>query len=515
MTDMKIGLIQHNPTAGDLPRNVRSLVDGYRECVEAGAKAVFSPALSLPGPGCRDLALLSRFGLQIEEALAYLAREVMEIPLCVGTLVRNYYEEWEEAYAVLENGKIVEVIPYGAGEDTEPVLFEVSSLGVLLIPEGVECPLETNVDLVLCPSADRWYLGKEKDTLEIQKAFARELSRPVIYCAPSGANDYALFNGQSLVVDEKGELRGRLGAFKEDTLVYDLDSREASLSHECPEDMELLHAALVTAIGDYCRKTGIRSVCLGLSGGIDSALVAALAASALGPENVLGITMPSQYSSEGSIEDSRILADRLGIQFHKLPITPAFDQIRDTLAPLFSGRDEDVTEENIQSRIRGVLLMAAANKFGHMLLATGNKSEASVGYFTLYGDSCGGLAPIGDLYKDQVYALSRWINRNGEIIPVSTLEKAPSAELRPGQKDQDTLPPYEVLDTLLRLFIEEDVSATDIIGKYGYEENTVRWVQRRIVLNEWKRKQCAMIPQVSRRGFAPPRDFPIVQNFRD
>lgn len=512
---MKIGLIQHNSTPGDFPRNVRSIVDGYRECVEAGAQVVFTPALALPGFGCRDLTRLSRFPLQASEALSYLAKEIMTVPLCVGTLRQNYYGEWEESYAILENGGITEIIPYGTGLDAEPALFEVASLGVLLMPEGVECPLETNVDLIVCPSSNRWYLDRNKEVWEEQSSRATCLSRPVAYCAATGASDHALLNGQSFVVKANGELAGRLGAFQESTLIYDLTEEKASLLADEPEDMEMLYLALTTSIRDYCKKSGITSLCLGLSGGIDSALVAALATEALGAENVMGITMPSIYSSEGSVNDSLALAEALGITCNTISITPVFEKIKESLAPLFGDRPEDVTEENMQSRIRGIFLMSTANKFGHMLLSTGNKSEAAVGYCTIYGDSCGGMAPIADLYKEQVYALSKWINREKEIIPVSTLEKAPSAELRHGQKDQDSLPPYDILDAILKLLIEEELSATDIIQNFDFEESTVRWVQRRVAHNEWKRKQGALVPLVSKRGFAPPRDYPIVQNFRD
>lgn len=508
---MKIGLIQHNPTPGDFPRNVRSLVDGYRECVEAGASLVFTPSLALPGNGCRDLARLSRFFPQAEDALAYLATEVMSVPLCVGTLTRLPSGEYVESCAILCEGKVLQTISYG----NQLSLFEVSGMKILLLPEGCTANEAHKTDLILRPSSNRWYAGKEQEDILSLQSCAKSLQAPAVCCASAGANDYALYNGQSFAVNSSGELAGRLGAFTQDSLIFDLDTQIASKNISSPEEMELLYLALVTALRDYCTATGMNSVCLGLSGGIDSALVAVLATEALGKENVLGITMPSPYSSQGSIDDSRDLARNLGIEFHQVPVTPVFDSVKASLAPLFAGYKEDVTEENIQSRIRGLFLMAAANKFGHLLLSTGNKSEAAIGYSTLYGDSCGGIALIGDLYKKQVYALSRWINRNGEIIPISTLEKAPSAELRPDQKDEDTLPPYKVLDALLKLFIEKDLSASDIIAQYDFDEETVRWVQRRIVLNEWKRKQGAFIPQVSRRGFAPPRDYPIAQNFRD
>ncbi len=512
---MKIGLIQHNPTPGDFPRNVRSLIDGYREAAEAGAGVVFTPALALPGTGCRDLLNRSRFALQLKDALAYMATEVGPVPLCVGTLTQNYYGEWEEAYAVLQQGEIVEIISYGDGSEYEPALLEVDGLGVLLLPEGTDCALETNVDLILCPSATPWYLGKEEEDLQEQQLRARELARPLLWCAPAGASDHALYNGQSFALDAEGTLTGRLAAFAEGTLIFDTETMESSEIASPLCDEEALYTALVTALKDYCRKTGLSSLCLGLSGGIDSALAAVIAADAVGAENVLGLTMPSPYSSQGSVDDSLQLAKNLGIRCETIAVTPVFDAVRESLAPLFGNLPEDVTEENMQSRIRGLFLMSAANKFGHMLLSTGNKSEIAVGYCTLYGDTCGGMAPLGDLYKGQVYALSRWINRDGEVIPAATIEKAPSAELRPDQKDQDTLPPYDILDALLKLMVEEELSPSDIIEQYDFDESTVRWVQRRLALNEWKRGQAPLVPQVSRKAFGPGRDMPIVQNFRD
>jgi NAD+ synthetase len=259
-------------------------------------------------------------------------------------------------------------------------------------------------------------------------------------------------------------------------------------------------------------KCGFHSVCLGLSGGIDSALTAALAAEAIGPQNVHGLTMPSRYSSSGSVDDSIALARNLGISCRTVPIGEAFEAVRQSLAPLFEGRPEDVTEENIQARLRGMFLMALSNKFGHLLLTTGNKSELAVGYCTIYGDMSGGLAVIADLPKTLVYEVARWMNREREIIPWNTIEKPPSAELRPDQKDQDTLPPYEILDDILRHYIEEQMSASEIVA-LGFDETTVRWVLRRVDLNEWKRQQAAPALRVTSKAFGMGRRIPIVQRF--
>jgi NAD+ synthetase len=303
-----------------------------------------------------------------------------------------------------------------------------------------------------------------------------------------------------------------MAGFRESILVVD---PFATFENEIPLgscDAEQLYQALVLGVRDYVHKCGFSSVCLGLSGGIDSALTAAIATDALGPENVHGLTMPSPYSSRGSVDDSFALAKNLGIRCDELAIGPAFDAVKATMAPIFHGKPEDVTEENMQARIRGLMLMALSNKDNHLLLTTGNKSELAVGYCTIYGDMCGGLAVISDLPKVRVYEVARWINRETEIIPWNTIDKPPSAELRPDQKDQDTLPPYEILDGILELYVENHLSAEEIIAR-GYEEATVRWVQRRVDLNEWKRQQAAPGLRVTSKAFGMGRRMPIVQQF--
>ena len=280
------------------------------------------------------------------------------------------------------------------------------------------------------------------------------------------------------------------------------------------DDMADLFEALSLGVRDYLTKCNFKSAVLGLSGGIDSAVVAAIAVNALGAENVLGASMPSPYSSRGSIDDALALAQNLGIKCLQIPIANAFAAFKAQFAEIFAGLPEDTTEENMQARLRGMTLMALSNKFGHLLLTTGNKSELAVGYCTLYGDMAGGLAVISDVPKTMVYALARWINRHREIIPVSTIEKPPSAELRPGQTDQDSLPPYDVLDEILRLYVEENMSARDIIA-HGFEEKTVRWVQRRVDINEYKREQAAPGIKVTSRAFGVGRRMPIAQKYVD
>ena len=304
-----------------------------------------------------------------------------------------------------------------------------------------------------------------------------------------------------------------MAGFAEGCLTVDLDALppgEAPLPQ--PVAAGQLHDALVLGLRDYVRKCGFRSVCLGLSGGIDSALTAVLAAEALGAENVHGLTMPSPFSSGGSVDDSVALAKNLGIRCDTVPIAGTFASVKTAMSPLFAGTKEDVTEENMQARIRGLYLMALSNKFGQLLLTTGNKSELAVGYCTIYGDMCGGLAVISDLPKMRVYELSRWINRDREIIPWNTIDKPPSAELRPDQKDQDTLPAYEILDAILELYVEQHLSAEEIVAQ-GHEEHLVRWIQRRVDLNEWKRQQAAPGLRVTSKAFGVGRRMPIVQGF--
>ncbi|RYD32173.1 MAG: NAD(+) synthase, partial [Verrucomicrobiaceae bacterium] len=294
-------------------------------------------------------------------------------------------------------------------------------------------------------------------------------------------------------------------------VINPFETAEQNALLETP-DAEQLYQALVLGVRDYVTKSGFSSVCLGLSGGIDSALTATIAADALGPENVRGLTMPSPYSSRGSVDDSFALAENLGIRCDEVPIRNAFEAVKSTMQPVFEGKPEDVTEENMQARLRGLMLMALSNKENHLLLTTGNKSELAVGYCTIYGDMCGGLAVISDLPKVKVYEVCRWINRDREIIPWNTIDKPPSAELRPDQKDQDTLPPYEILDAILELYVEHQLSADEIISR-GYEEATVRWIQRRVDFNEWKRHQAAPGLRVTSKAFGIGRRMPIVQRF--
>jgi NAD+ synthase (glutamine-hydrolysing) len=382
--------------------------------------------------------------------------------------------------------------------------------------EPVRSLVKQGAEIIVNLSSSPFNLHKPAIRYEMVAGLARAYQRPICYCNLVGGNDQLVFDGNSLAVNAAGDLIAQLAAFREDEKVVDTDSTAAIEFHEGPAGAgsEDLFAALSLGVRDYFRKCNFHSAVVGLSGGVDSAVTAVIAVDALGAENVTGASMPSPYSSRGSIDDARALARNLGIKFLEIPITDAFAVFKSQFKEIFKGLPENETEENMQPRLRAMTLMALSNKFGHLLLTTGNKSELAVGYCTIYGDMAGGLAVISDVPKTMVYELARWINREPEIIPRSTIDKAPSAELKPNQKDQDTLPPYEILDQILQLYVEENLSARDIIAR-GFDEKTVRWVQRRVDLNEYKREQAAPGLKVTSRAFGLGRRMPIAQRYVD
>ena len=386
--------------------------------------------------------------------------------------------------------------------------------------EPVRSLVEQGADLIVNLSASPFNINKPAIRHEMVAALARTYSRAICYCNAIGGNDQLIFDGNSIAVNSGGAVIAQLASFAEDEAVVDTDSPIVLAFREPDASSDLFHA-LSLGLRDYMAKCGFKSAVLGLSGGIDSAVVAAIAVDALGPENVVGVSMPSPFSSQGSIDDALALSRNLGIKCLQIPIASAFETFKGQFRDIFRGLPEDTTEENMQSRLRGMILMSLSNKFGHLLLTTGNKSELAVGYCTIYGDMAGGLAVISDVPKTLVYRLAHWINsdksradRKREIIPASTIEKPPSAELKPGQTDQDTLPPYDVLDEILRQYVEENLSARDIIA-HGFDEKTVRWVQRRVDLNEYKREQAAPGLKVTSRAFGLGRRMPIAQKFVD
>jgi NAD+ synthase/NAD+ synthase (glutamine-hydrolysing) len=362
-------------------------------------------------------------------------------------------------------------------------------------------------------SASPWHLGKNRTRHDMLANLAAKTRCPLLYCNLAGGNDELIFDGSSLVFTGTGQLAAEGGLFCEDFLVVDT-AQLGAIGPQVMADEEKIYRALTLGLRDYLHKCGFKSAVLGLSGGIDSALTAVIAVEALGPENVRGISLPSQFSSQGSLDDAQALAATLGIQYDVIPIQAAFEAVKAGLKPIFAGRKEDTTEENIQARLRGVMLMALSNKLGSLLLTTGNKSELAVGYCTLYGDMCGGLAVISDVPKTMVYRLANWINREREIIPAASITKPPSAELRPNQTDQDSLPPYDVLDAILEAYVVGQQSPGEIVQS-GFDAATVHRVARLIDLNEYKRRQAAPGLKVTSKAFGVGRRIPIAQRYRE
>ena len=365
--------------------------------------------------------------------------------------------------------------------------------------------------MILNVSASPFQCGKPRRRFEMIGHLARLHGVPFVYCNLVGGDDQLIFDGNSCAFNARGEALKIVLGFTESIVVVDTEGPPVPLP-PLPEEPAELHPALVLGLRDYFLKCGFKSAVLGLSGGIDSAVVAALAVEALGADNVTGVAMPSAHSSKGSVVDALELAENLGVKCLQMPIAEPFETFKRQFATVFAGLPENEAEENMQARLRGMTLMALSNKFGSLLLTTGNKSELAVGYCTLYGDMAGGLAVISDVPKTSVYRLAHYINRDLEIIPNSTIEKPPSAELKPGQVDQDTLPPYDLLDRILQLYVEENLSAVEIIGK-GYDAPTVRWIQRRVDLNEYKRAQAVPGLKVTSRAFGSGRRMPIAQLF--
>ncbi|CAN5147863.1 NAD+ synthase [soil metagenome] len=540
---MKIGFAQINPTVGDLKGNFERIVAAYRRLTEAGAELVVTPELAITGYPPQDLVFKSRFVPENLEILEQLQGIVGRAALLVGFVDRNEGrgKPFHNAAALLQQGAPLQkthkaLLPtydvfdedryFESDCEMTPLTIGHRRVGVTIcediwtetyLPrpyynvEPVRALVEKGAELILNLSASPFTLGKATVRREMVSALARQHGVPICYCNAVGGNDQLVFDGNSIAVDRDGALIAQLPAFSEAEEVIDL-ADSSVVNPPAREKMADLHDALCLGVGDYMRKCHFKSAVLGLSGGIDSAVVAAIAVEALGSENVVGVSMPSPYSSQGSIDDALALARNLGINCLQIPIGDAFAAFKAQFAEHFAGLPEDTTEENMQSRLRGMILMSLSNKFGHILLTTGNKSELAVGYCTIYGDMAGGLAVISDVPKTMVYELSRWMNRDREVIPWNTIEKPPSAELKPGQVDQDTLPPYEILDEILRLYVEENLSAHDIAA-HGFDEKTVRWIQRRVDLNEYKREQAAPGIKVTSRAFGSGRRMPIAQGY--
>ena len=555
---MKIALAQINPTIGDIAGNVAKTLDFIGRAKAEGANVVVFPELSVIGYPPKDLLLKPQFIDDNLAAVQQIASTVIGLDVIIGYADRNKApvgRPLHNAAAVLREGKVASrhfktLLPtYDVFDESRyfepgPSHERNELLRVGDIPVGLSIcedlwnderliarrlyhqnPIAdldaAGAQVMINCSASPFVVGKQDFRIQLFGSQAKQFGTPLVYVNQVGGNDELVFDGCSMVFDASGKVIAQAKDFEEDLIVVDLgDSTTPPTRISRGRDthstgLESIYDALVLGLRDYCRKCGFKTAVLGLSGGIDSALVCALAVAALGKDKVTGVGMPSRFSSDHSLDDARALAKNLGIAFHVVPIEPAHAAFESMLAPAFAGRAADLTEENVQARTRGNILMSFSNKFGSLLLTTGNKSEVAVGYWTLYGDMCGGLAVISDVPKTTVWDLSRWINQHAgrEVIPVRSIDKVPSAELRPNQTDQDSLPPYEVLDAIIFKLIEEDKSIKQIISE-GFDPATVLRVTKLIDRSEYKRRQMAPGLKVTSRAFGLGRRMPIAQNYQ-
>jgi NAD+ synthase (glutamine-hydrolysing) len=530
-----------NPTVGDVAGNLALAMDAYEQLIGQGVDLVIYPELFLCGYPPRDLLLKEKFGDDLKDALQVFAASTGPVPAVIGFPEKNTHAQklfFYNAAAWCEDGTVKQtfhkrLLPtydvfdetryFKPGEKDFFIRYKDKNIAVTIcediwnIRQG-EYELDPideiagqKPDLLLNLSASPWYLKKDRHRIELLGEVAKKCDCPIIYLNAVGGNDELVFDGMSMSVNRAGDPVSISDSFKERIEVHDLNDINET-PHLPDMSMESLRKALVLGVRDYAHKSGFSKGLIGLSGGIDSAVTAAIAVEALGSENIIGISLPSSISSNHSKDDAADLAENLGITYHTLPIQSIVDSANSELQPIFENRATDVTEENIQARSRGLLLMAVSNKLGALLLTTGNKSELAVGYCTLYGDMCGGLAVISDVPKIQVFKLARHLNQNQTVIPVNTIEKPPSAELRPDQKDSDSLPEYEILDAILQSYVEEGKSIQTIIEN-GFDEKIVRKITRLVDINEYKRNQAAPGIKTTPLAFGVGRRIPIVQKY--
>ena len=549
---MKIALGQTNPTIGDLAGNVSRMVEFSREAAQAQAALIVFPELSITGYPPRDLVEKPSFIRRSEESLDELASRTSDLPIAIvagyvgesqsttgkhaanrAALVQSGQVRFRQTKTLLPTYDVFDearnFVP-GDKRDLFALDGRKAALAIcedawndkqfwerrLYTVDPVEEMAQMGADLLVSINASPYSMGKRELRRDMFAAAARNYNFPLVMVNQVGGNDQLVFDGSSFAMSAKGDVIATARSFAEDLVFANVVSGHGEDRADFPDECEAAFEALVLGTRDYLRKCGFRQVLIGLSGGIDSSLTAVVAVEAVGRENVIGVGMPGPYSSDHSISDARALAQNLGIRFELIGISPVYDQFRSVLQPVFAGMPMDVTEENLQSRLRGVTLMALSNKLGALVLTTGNKSELAVGYCTLYGDMCGGLAVISDVPKTLVYSLSRVANRRyPNAIPMSVFEKPPSAELRPDQKDSDSLPDYEILDAILRCYVEEMLAPRQIAELLQLPLETVTDVTRKVDLNEYKRQQAAPGLKVTTKAFGMGRRFPIAQRYRE
>jgi len=539
---MKIALAQLNYHVGNFEANTSKIISAIQKAEQEKADLIVFSELAICGYPPRDFLEFEEFIAECEKNIRLIAQHCHKVAAIVGAPTRNNNQRGKKLYNsayFLHQGKVADVVHktllpnYDIFDEYR--YFEPNRNFHLLDFKGEKIALSICEDLwniteqlyeidpmeelaKLKPSlivniaASPFNYNQEKDRKKVLHASFQKYQLPIVYCNHVGAQTELIFDGGSIFINAKGEIQNELKYFSEDFDVVDTTVHSAQKTQVEKSKTALIHDALISGIKDYFGKLGFKKALVGLSGGIDSAVVFAMAAEALGSENVMGVLMPSQFSSDHSISDARKLAANLNAEQHLIEIEPLFSAFSEQLAPLFQNLPFNLAEENLQARIRGTLLMAVSNKFGHILLNTTNKSEAAVGYGTLYGDMNGGLSILGDLYKLEVYDLARYINRDKEIIPLNSIEKAPSAELRPGQKDSDSLPEYDVLDKILYQYIELRKGPEAIINQ-GFDSSTVKRVLKMVNTTEYKRHQTPPILRVSSKAFGTGRRMPIVGKY--
>ncbi len=544
---MKIALGQINPTVGDFSGNAKKIIAAALRAREAGAGLAIFPELSVCGYPPLDWVENPAFVEKNRQTIAIIANETRGIAVICGLVTPAQAETGKRVMnsaALLRDGGVAflqskMLLPTydvfdemrnfapAAGQSLLPFCGKQMALTIcedawndkhfwdrrLYSVDPIEQLMRAGGNFVLNISASPFWLGKREQRRKMLQAIATQYKAPLVMVNQVGGNDSLIFDGSSFVLDRQGNVIAQAKSFEEDLVCFDSDRLAGEMHEQVAEGEAAAWAALVLGTRDYVHKCSFEKALLGLSGGIDSALAAAIAVDALGAENVVGVGMPGPYSSQGSIDDARALARNLGIRFELISIAEAFQSYRKVLEPLFAGRKEDVTEENLQPRIRGTLLMALSNKFGALVLSTGNKSEVAVGYCTIYGDMVGGLAVLADVPKTMVYRLAAYCNSRRPVIPQNTLDKPPSAELRPGQKDTDSLPPYDVLDAILEDYVEDRKSAAQISKQRGFDLELVRRVIRMVDRNEYKRQQAAPGLKITDKAFGIGRRFPIAARY--